>query len=105
LLLRRASLSSLPLFWKDLGTSPLLFYEEAAESPVSTPEVHRNYPLVLSTGGRFVCHYHFESKQRESGTREVYSHSLADIHTEDALENGIKDGGKMRIETRRGRIK
>ncbi len=33
-----------------LGYDPLPFHEEPAESPLSTPEVYRRYPLIMITG-------------------------------------------------------
>ncbi len=33
-----------------LGHDPLPFYEEPAESPLSTPEIYKDYPLIMITG-------------------------------------------------------
>ena len=35
---------------QDMGFDPLPFYEEPAESPVSTPEVFKDYPLIMISG-------------------------------------------------------
>ncbi len=35
---------------ESLGFDPLPFHEEPAESPISTPEVFENYPLIMITG-------------------------------------------------------
>ena len=37
---------------EELGYDPLPFYEEPPESPIRTPEVAKDYPLILTTGGK-----------------------------------------------------
>jgi len=88
-----------------LGYDPLPFYEEPAESPVRTPEVAREYPFILNTGGRFMPMFHSEHRHWGTGSRERHPDPLVDIHTEDAEKLGIKEGDLVYIETRRGRIK
>ncbi len=88
-----------------LGYDPLPYYEEPPESPVSTPEVAREYPLILTTGGKFMPMFHSEWRQWGIGTREKHPDPLMDIHPETARELGISDGDWAYIETRRGRIK
>jgi anaerobic selenocysteine-containing dehydrogenase len=88
-----------------LEYDPLPFYEEPPESPVRTPEVAREYPLILTTGGRFMPMYHSEFRQPGIGSREKHPDPLLDIHPETARELGIGDGDWAYIETRRGRIK
>ena len=88
-----------------LGYDPLPFYEEPPESPVRTPEVAKEYPLILNTGGRFMPMYHSEFRQWGIGAREKHPDPLMDIHPETARELGINDGDWAYIETRRGRIK
>ena len=88
-----------------LGYDPLPFYEEPAESPIRTPEVAREYPLILNTGGRFMPQHHSEFRHPGIGMREKHPDPLADINTVDARELGIKDGDWINIETRRGKIK
>ncbi|MFH1647479.1 MAG: molybdopterin-dependent oxidoreductase, partial [Chloroflexota bacterium] len=90
---------------KKLGYDPLPYYEEPAESPVSTPEVAKDYPLILGTGGRFMPQYHSEFRHYGTGAREVNPDPLADVNTADAVRLGIRDGDRIYIETRRGRIK
>jgi anaerobic selenocysteine-containing dehydrogenase len=88
-----------------LGYDPLPFYEEPAESPVRTPEVAKEYPFILNTGGRFMPQHHSEFRHRGIGMREKHPDPLVDINTDDARELGIRDGDWIYIETRRGRIK
>jgi anaerobic selenocysteine-containing dehydrogenase len=88
-----------------LGYDPLPFYEEPAESPVRTPQVAKEYPFILNTGGRFMPQHHSEFRHRGMGMREKHPDPLVDINIENARELGIRDGDWIYIETRRGRIK
>jgi len=88
-----------------LGYDPLPWYKEPAESPVSTPEVAREYPLILNTGGRVKTFYQSMSREWGTGARESHPDPLMDIHPETARDLGINDGDWAYIETRRGRIK
>jgi thiosulfate reductase/polysulfide reductase chain A len=88
-----------------LGGDPLPFYQEPPESPVSTPNVAKEYPLILNTGGRFMPMFHSEHRQLGIGMRERHPDPLVTIHPETAARLGIKEGDWAWIETRRGRIK
>ena len=88
-----------------LGYDPLPFFEEPAESPIRTPHVARDYPLILNTGGRFMPQHHSEFRQWGTGMREKHPDPLADVNSEDAKLLGIDDGDWIYIETRRGRIR
>ena len=94
-----------PTILEKLGYDPLPYYEEPPESPISTPELLEEYPLILITGGRFMPMHHSEHRQWGIGTREKYPNPLMDIHTETAEKLGIADGDWVWIETKRGRIK
>jgi thiosulfate reductase / polysulfide reductase chain A len=89
----------------ELGYDPLPYFEEPAESPVSTPHVAREYPLILNTGGRFMPQHHSEFRQTGIGMREKHPDPLMSINPADALPLGIQEGDWVYIETRRGRIK
>jgi thiosulfate reductase/polysulfide reductase chain A len=90
---------------KELGYDPLPFYEEPAESPVRTPEVAREYPLILTTGGRFQPEFQSEHRQLGMGLREQHPEPLVEIHPDTARELGITEGDWAYIETLRGVIK
>lgn len=87
-----------------LGYAPLPSYQEVPESPLSTPDVASQYPLVLTTGGRIP--YFFNSEHRQlAKLRKAQPYPEADIHPETAQRFGIAAGGWMWIETRRGRMR
>lgn len=87
-----------------LGYDALPFYEEPAESPIRTPDVARDYPLVLTTGGRHRPLFHSEHRQLGMGMREQHPDPLMEIHPDTARKLGIADGDWAYIETRRGVI-
>jgi len=88
-----------------LGYDPLPYYEEPPESPVSTPELTREYPYILITGGNFRPMFHSEGRIPGLGTREQHPDPIMDIHYETAAELGIADGDWAYVETLRGVIK
>lgn len=90
---------------KELGYDPLPFYEEPPESHISTPDIAREYPLILITGGRFLPMFQSEHRQLGMGLREQHPYPLMDIHPDTAKELGIVDGDWTYIETLRGVIK
>jgi thiosulfate reductase/polysulfide reductase chain A len=94
-----------PSILEELGYDPLPYYEEPAESPVRTPEVAKEYPFILITGGRFMPQYHSEFRHWGMGAREKSPEPIADINTKDAKKLSIRNGDWIYIETRRGRIK
>ncbi len=88
-----------------LDYDPMPYYEEPPESPLRLPEVAKEYPLILNTGGNYRPMYHSEFMQWGIGAREKHPDPLMDIHPDTARNLGIKDGDWAWIETRRGRIK
>jgi len=90
--------------FEQLGYAPLPYYEEPPESPVSTPEIAADYPLVLTTGGRIPFYFNSEHRQLNR-LRKAYRYPRAEIHPETASRLGIADGDWMWIETRRGRMR
>ncbi|MEI2733846.1 MAG: molybdopterin-dependent oxidoreductase [Rhodoblastus sp.] len=88
----------------EMGYAPLPYYQEPPESPVASPEVAREFPLVLTTGARISCFFNSEHRQVEK-LRKAHRHPIAEIHPVTAERYGIKEGDWMWIETRRGRIK
>ena len=90
---------------EQLGYDPLPYYEEPPESPISTPEVAREYPYILITGANFRPMFHSENRHFGMGTREQYPDPIMEIHPDTAREVGIAEGDWAHIETRRGVIR
>ncbi len=87
-----------------LGYDPLPYYEEPPESPLGTPELLEEYPLILITGARMPQFFHSEHRQITS-LRKRHPDPLTELHPETAQALGIEDGDWIWIETRRGRIR
>ncbi len=87
-----------------LGYDPLPRYREDFESPVSQPELARDYPLMLITGGRFHPMYHSEHRNIES-VRKRHPDPLLQINPKTAAELGIDDGNWVWLESPRGHVR
>lgn len=85
------------------GASPLPLYGEPPESPVSTPGLYRDYPLILTTGGRNLAYYHSAHRNIPS-LRKLSPDPLLDIHPETARSLGVEDREWVWLETRRGKV-
>jgi anaerobic selenocysteine-containing dehydrogenase len=90
---------------EEMGYDPLPDYIEPPESPYTTPELFRDYPLVITTGARVQAYFHSEGRQIKS-LRRLNPDPLVEMHPETAARLGIKDGDWVWIEgPRGGRIK
>jgi anaerobic selenocysteine-containing dehydrogenase len=94
-----------PSIFEDLNYDPLPSFKELPETPVSNPELAKEYPIILTTGGRFVPMFHSEHRVPGTGTREMHPWPIFQMHFETARELGIRDGDWCWIETPRGRIR
>jgi anaerobic selenocysteine-containing dehydrogenase len=93
-----------PSLLEKLGYPPLPDYEEPSWSPVSTPELAEEYPLVMTTGAS--SRYYYRSHQRMlEKLRRRYPSPLLQIHPETARDLGIAEGDWVWVETPMGRIK
>jgi anaerobic selenocysteine-containing dehydrogenase len=90
--------------FEKLGYDPLPRYYEPAETYVSNPELAKEYPLTLITGGRFNPMYHSEWRQIDSA-RRLRPYPLVQIHPDTAAKLGIAEGDWVWIESPRGRIR
>jgi anaerobic selenocysteine-containing dehydrogenase len=88
---------------KEMGHEPLPVHIEPLESPISTPELAKEYPLILTTGSRLLEFLHSEHRNIEK-LRKKNPEPFAEINTETALNYHIKDGDKIVVETKRGSI-
>lgn len=80
------------------------YYEEPPESPVATPELWKEYPLIMGTGARSSVNFHSEHRQIP-WLREIRPNPSIEINPKTAKELGIIDGEWVYIENKRGRIK
>jgi anaerobic selenocysteine-containing dehydrogenase len=89
---------------KDWGYDPLPSHVEPAESPVSTPERYKDYPLLLITGAKQTQYYHSQGRQIPS-LRKLAPEPLLEMHGETAAALGIAAGESVWVETIRGRMR
>jgi anaerobic selenocysteine-containing dehydrogenase len=88
----------------NLGLDILPEHREPVDSPVSTPDLFREYPLVYTAGARQIMYFHSENRQQKTN-REFAPWPLMKINPIDAEKLGIQDGDWVWIENMRGRIK
>lgn len=87
-----------------MGYDPLPSYEEPHMSPYSTPELAKEYPLILSTGRRSVLYFHAEHRNIKP-LRELEPHPVVEIHPDTARSLGINDGDWVWLENPHGKCK
>jgi anaerobic selenocysteine-containing dehydrogenase len=86
-----------------LGLEPLPVYREPNRSPVSNPELAREYPLVLTTGAKLRQYFHSEYRQLPF-LRQQRPDPKFEIHPQTAESYGIEDGARSVIETPEGSV-
>lgn len=79
-------------------------YQESAHTPVSDPEMYKEYPLIVTTGRRIPVYFHSEHRQLP-WCREQWPVPRMEINPEDAAELGIEQGDWCWIETPFGKIR
>jgi len=84
------------------GHDPLPQFREPPESPLSSPELYKEYPYILITGRRLPGFSHTENRQVRP-LRELHPEPLLEIHPEAASREGIQEGDTVLVESPRGR--
>jgi len=88
--------------WHKLGYDPLPIYYEPPESPYSAPELAKEFPLVITTGGR--VRWFFLTQHRQiSRLRKQYPNPRLQIHPATAAKLGLVQGDWAWIESLRGK--
>ena len=90
--------------FKEFGYDPLPIHVEPFESPISTPELIKEYPFILITGGRTLAYFHSLGHQ-VPWLRELVPDSVIEIHPDTAEKLGIQEGNWVWVETPRGKEK
>jgi len=88
---------------KELGYDPLPVYKEPAESPVSRPDIAKEYPLILITGSKLEMYTHSMMRNIPE-LYEQFPENLLEINPETAAKLGIVDSDIVSVESPRGRI-
>ena len=87
-----------------LDVASLASYEEPPESPISTPELFEEYPLILTTGARNWGFFHSEGRQIPY-FRRIHPDPEIKLHPNDAKKYGIEEGDWVLIENTYGSCK
>ncbi|KKM12731.1 hypothetical protein SY88_02385 [Clostridiales bacterium PH28_bin88] len=90
--------------YDEWGLDPLPYYEEPPESELRTPDLFKEYPLVMATGRRSPVYFHAEHRMIP-WLREIDPDPIVEINPQVARQLGIEDGEWVWVENRRGRIK
>jgi len=88
---------------RENGYDPIPRPIEPSKSPVSTPELYRKYPVILTTGARIPEFTHTQLRQVAS-LRKRAPDPIAEINPETASAYDISDGDLMSVETTKGRV-
>ena len=83
---------------------PVPHHEEPPFTPVSRPDLAKDYPLILSTGRRSPAFFHSEHRNIP-WLREIDPDPLVEIHPDTAASHGIGNGEWMLIENWMGRAR
>jgi anaerobic selenocysteine-containing dehydrogenase len=86
------------------GYDPLPAHVEPPESPVSTPDRWKDYPLILNTGAKQPMYWHSQGRQLKT-LRSLNTEPFAEMHMATAAKLGIKKDDYVWIETVRGKLR
>ncbi|MFC1945627.1 molybdopterin-dependent oxidoreductase [Chloroflexota bacterium] len=86
------------------GYEPLPVYTEPSESPVSQPELAKEFPLVMTSGARRIAYTHSQYRNIEQ-LRKIVPEATVEINPTDATARGINSGDSVSISSLRGSIR
>jgi anaerobic selenocysteine-containing dehydrogenase len=88
---------------ESMGISPLPVFREPSESPATKPELWKEYPLILTTGGRNVVYYHSAHRNIKSLRKNSPDPELQ-INPHTAEELDLEEGQWVWLVTPRGKV-
>jgi anaerobic selenocysteine-containing dehydrogenase len=88
---------------KRYGYDPLPIYQEPTESPIGSPELAMDFPLVLTTGTRIQSAFRSQHLNIP-GLLKLQDKPNILIHPDDAVKRGIQNGDKVWVRTKRGSV-
>jgi anaerobic selenocysteine-containing dehydrogenase len=86
------------------GLEPLPHHEEPPFTPISRPDLAKDYPLILSTGRRSPAFFHAEHRMIP-WLRQLDPDPVVEIHPDTAAEHGIGSGEWVWVENWMGRAR
>jgi anaerobic selenocysteine-containing dehydrogenase len=88
---------------KKHGYDPLPVYQEPKEGPIGSSELAKDFPLVLTTGTRIQSAFRSQHLNIP-GFLKLQEKPNILIHPEDAEPRAIRDGDRVWVKTKRGRV-
>jgi anaerobic selenocysteine-containing dehydrogenase len=88
---------------KGYGHDPLPIYQEPSEGPIGSPELTKEFPLVLTTGTRIQSTFRSQHLNLP-GLLKLQEKPDILIHPENAKARGIENGDKVWVKTKRGKV-
>ena len=88
----------------DEGYDPIPIHKEPSQSRIRSPELAKEYPLILNTGSRVPEYTHWQMREIRP-LRDAAPVPEAEIHPDTAAEFGIVNADWIFVETRNGKIK
>ncbi len=101
--LKALTVSPIPLPPASKDYDPLPYYIEPGESPISTPDIAKQYPLVI-TSGRIPL-FHHGTLRNIPWLRELYPVPQLEINPDTAQSLGLAEGDWAWIESQRGKTR
>lgn len=81
---------------RSYGFDPLPVFKEPLNSPVSTPELYKEFPLIMNSGNRVPIYTH--SKERDvPWLKSIMPEAIIRLCRKDADERGLSEGDMVRI--------
>ena len=93
-----------PMLFEATGYESVAYHVEPSRSPYSTPELYKEYPLVMTTGQRSWEWFHSEHRQLKTH-RAQHPYPFVEMHSEAMEKYGITPGQWVWIENDLGRCK
>jgi anaerobic selenocysteine-containing dehydrogenase len=86
------------------GYEPLPIYEEPSEGPIGSPDLAKEFPLILTTGTRIQSAFRSQHLNIP-GLLKLQDKPNILIHPEDAEPRGVRDGDRVSVRTKRGKVR
>jgi len=87
----------------DFGEDPIPLHKEPTQSPVCSPDLVCDYPLILITGARIPEYTHWQMKTIPE-LKRLAPDPVAWIHPDTVREAGLNNGEWIIVETRKGHV-
>jgi len=88
---------------KKYDHDPLPIYQEPSEGPLGSPELLKEFPLILTTGTRIQSAFRSQHLNIP-GLLKLQDKPNILIHPEDAEKRGIQNGDRVWVKTKRGSV-